>query len=52
MVKIAFISPIPEFDLIIKGDTLKVHTTVDPFTGSSVTYRKSLVKIENKKVIL
>ncbi|MBU3958153.1 MAG: B12-binding domain-containing radical SAM protein [Nanoarchaeota archaeon] len=38
----AFISPIPEFDMIVKGDILKVHTTVDPFSGSSVTYREPI----------
>lgn len=36
------VSPIPEFDLIVEGDPLKVHTTVDPFTGSSVTYREPI----------
>lgn len=40
--RIALISPIPEFDLMIKNDVLKVHTTVDPFTGSSVTYREPI----------
>ncbi|MFH1229629.1 MAG: radical SAM protein [Candidatus Aenigmatarchaeota archaeon] len=40
--RVALISPIPEFDLIIKDDILKVHTTVDPFTGSSVTYREPI----------
>jgi radical SAM superfamily enzyme YgiQ (UPF0313 family) len=40
--RIALISPIPEFDLIVKDDVLKVHTTVDPFTGSSVTYREPI----------
>ncbi len=40
--RIALISPIPEFDMIVKNDILKVHTTVDPFTGSSVTYREPI----------
>lgn len=40
--KSAFISPIPEFNMIVKGDVLKVHTTVDPFSGSSVTYREPI----------
>ena len=40
--RVALISPIPEFDLIIKNDVLKVHTTIDPFTGSSVTYREPI----------
>jgi len=40
--RIALISPIPEFDMIVKNDVLKVHTTVDPFTGSSVTYREPI----------
>lgn len=39
MKRVALVSPIPEFGLIVQDDELKVHTTVDPFTGSSVTYR-------------
>ena len=40
--RIVLISPIPEFDMIVRDDILKVHTTVDPFTGSSVTYREPI----------
>jgi anaerobic magnesium-protoporphyrin IX monomethyl ester cyclase len=40
--RVALVSPIPEFDMIVKNDVLKVHTTIDPFTGSSVTYREPI----------